>query len=97
MILLLSNLSSLTQLYTLTMDVHSRLRTDAHQTVTGTRARGGGLAAVLGDASASFVPFLTDGSCVHKQRLTCNTSQVVMVSFVVCHIPHTTYHIPYVV
>jgi tRNA(Met) C34 N-acetyltransferase TmcA len=34
-ILLLSNLSSLTQLYTLTMDVHSRLRTDAHQTVTG--------------------------------------------------------------
>jgi tRNA(Met) C34 N-acetyltransferase TmcA len=34
-ILLLSNLTSLTQLYTLTMDVHSRLRTDAHQTVTG--------------------------------------------------------------
>jgi hypothetical protein len=37
-VLLLSNLSSLTQLYTLTMDVHARLRTDAHQTVTG-RAR----------------------------------------------------------
>lgn len=34
-IMLLSNLSSLTQLYTLTMDVHARLRTDAHQTVTG--------------------------------------------------------------
>jgi tRNA(Met) C34 N-acetyltransferase TmcA len=34
-ILLLSSLSSLTQLYTLTMDVHARLRTDAHQTVTG--------------------------------------------------------------
>jgi N-acetyltransferase 10 len=38
-ILLLSNLSSLTQLYTLTMDVHSRLRTDAHQTVTGGATR----------------------------------------------------------
>lgn len=36
-VLLLSNLSSLTQLYTLTMDVHARLRTDAHQTVTGGR------------------------------------------------------------
>jgi len=36
-VLLLSNLSSLTQLYTLTMDVHARLRTDAHQTVTGER------------------------------------------------------------
>jgi N-acetyltransferase 10 len=34
-IMLLSNLRSLTQLYTLTMDVHARLRTDAHQTVTG--------------------------------------------------------------
>lgn len=34
-IMLLSNLKSLTQLYTLTMDVHARLRTDAHQTVTG--------------------------------------------------------------
>jgi hypothetical protein len=33
--MLLSNLRSLTQLYTLTMDVHARLRTDAHQTVTG--------------------------------------------------------------
>jgi hypothetical protein len=30
-ILLLSNLSSLTQLYSLTMDVHSRLRTESHQ------------------------------------------------------------------
>lgn len=38
-VLLLSNLSSLTQLYTLTMDVHARLRTDAHQTVTGGRAQ----------------------------------------------------------
>lgn len=34
-ILLLSNLKSLTQLYSLTMDVHSRLRTDAHQHITG--------------------------------------------------------------
>eukprot|EP00878_Enallax_costatus_P023726 GHUV01025263.1.p2 GENE.GHUV01025263.1~~GHUV01025263.1.p2 ORF type:complete len:127 (+),score=32.38 GHUV01025263.1:859-1239(+) len=34
-IMLLSNLKSLTQLYTVTMDVHARLRTDAHQTVTG--------------------------------------------------------------
>ena len=34
-IMLLSNLTSLTQLYTLTMDVHSRLRTEAHQEVTG--------------------------------------------------------------
>ncbi|KAF6255647.1 GNAT acetyltransferase 2-domain-containing protein [Scenedesmus sp. NREL 46B-D3] len=33
-IMLLSNLRSLTQLYSLTMDVHARLRTDAHQTVT---------------------------------------------------------------
>jgi hypothetical protein len=37
-IMLLSNLCSLTQLYTLTMDVHARLRTDAHQTVTGEQA-----------------------------------------------------------
>eukprot|EP00798_Chlamydomonas_sp_ICE-L_P008257 gene8257-1526_t len=34
-ILLLSNLNSLTQLYSLTMDVHSRLRTESHQDVTG--------------------------------------------------------------
>ncbi|PRW57974.1 N-acetyltransferase 10 [Chlorella sorokiniana] len=34
-VLLLSNLSSLSQLYSLTMDVHSRLRTESHQTVTG--------------------------------------------------------------
>jgi N-acetyltransferase 10 len=30
-ILLLSNLSSLTQLYSLTMDAHSRFRTESHQ------------------------------------------------------------------
>ncbi len=34
-ILLLSTLRSLTQLYSLTMDVHSRLRTESHQEVTG--------------------------------------------------------------
>lgn len=31
MVLLLSSLNSLTQLYSLTMDVHSRLRTESHQ------------------------------------------------------------------
>ena len=31
----LRSLSSLSQLYSLTMDVHSRLRTESHQTVTG--------------------------------------------------------------
>lgn len=30
-VLLLSNLKSLTQLYTLTMDSHARLRTESHQ------------------------------------------------------------------
>lgn len=34
-VLLLSTLTSLTQLYSLTMDVHSRLRTESHQDVTG--------------------------------------------------------------
>ena len=34
-VLLLSSLTSLTQLYTLTMDVHQRFRTDSHQQVTG--------------------------------------------------------------
>lgn len=34
-VMLVSNLKSLTQLYSLTMDVHSRLRTEAHQDVTG--------------------------------------------------------------
>jgi N-acetyltransferase 10 len=34
-VLLLSNLNSLTQLYNLTMDVHGRLRTDSHQDVVG--------------------------------------------------------------
>ena len=34
-VLLLSNLNSLSQLYTLTMDVHARLRTDSHQDVAG--------------------------------------------------------------
>ena len=34
-ILLLSQMSSLTQMYSLTMDVHSRLRTEAHQEVAG--------------------------------------------------------------
>tara|TARA_B110000977_G_scaffold157272_1_gene200251 strand:+ start:1864 stop:4719 length:2856 start_codon:yes stop_codon:yes gene_type:complete len=33
-VLLLSNLESLSQLYTLTMDVHSRFRTESHQNVT---------------------------------------------------------------
>ncbi|KAL0030160.1 hypothetical protein WJX77_000722 [Trebouxia sp. C0004] len=34
-VLLLSTLTSLTQLFSLTMDVHSRLRTESHQDVTG--------------------------------------------------------------
>ena len=34
-VLLLSSMQSLTQLFSLTMDVHSRLRTDSHQDVTG--------------------------------------------------------------
>ncbi len=34
-VLLLSNLKSLSQLYTLTMDVHARLRTESHQDVVG--------------------------------------------------------------
>ncbi|MEW5317221.1 MAG: hypothetical protein WDW38_008540 [Sanguina aurantia] len=34
-VLLLSNLNSLTQLYSLTMDIHSRLRTESHQEVRG--------------------------------------------------------------
>jgi N-acetyltransferase 10 len=34
-VLLLSNLESLSQLYTLTMDVHARFRTESHQNVTG--------------------------------------------------------------
>jgi hypothetical protein len=39
-VLLLSNLNSLTQLYQLTMDMHGRLRTDSHQDVTGARLAG---------------------------------------------------------
>jgi N-acetyltransferase 10 len=34
-ILLVSNLTSLTQLYSVTMDMHSRLKTESHQEVTG--------------------------------------------------------------
>ena len=34
-VLLLSNMSSLTQLYNLSMDVHARLRTESHQEVVG--------------------------------------------------------------
>ena len=34
-VLLLSTLTSLTHLFSLTMDVHSRLRTESHQDVTG--------------------------------------------------------------
>ena len=46
-VLLLSSLDSLSQLYSLTMDVHSRLRTESHQTVTGAASwpRGGAAAA----------------------------------------------------
>ena len=36
-VLLLSTLRSLTQLFTLTMDVHARLRTESHQEVRGAR------------------------------------------------------------
>jgi N-acetyltransferase 10 len=41
-VLLLSSLSSLTQLYSLTMDVHARLRTESHAQVRPAR-RGWGL------------------------------------------------------
>ena len=34
-VLLLSSMDSLSQLYSLTMDVHARLRTASHQDVTG--------------------------------------------------------------
>lgn len=34
-IMLLSTLTSLSQLYSLSMDVHSRFRTESHNTVTG--------------------------------------------------------------
>ena len=39
-VLLLSTLRSLTQLFTLTMDVHARLRTESHQEVTGAGSAG---------------------------------------------------------
>jgi Domain of unknown function (DUF1726) len=39
-VLLLSSMDSLTRLYTLAMDVHSRLRTESHQQVTGESRRG---------------------------------------------------------
>ncbi len=39
-IMLLSTLRSLTQLYSLSMDVHSRLRTSSHQNVTGVMGSG---------------------------------------------------------
>jgi len=42
-VLLLSSMESLTQLYSLTMDVHARLRTDSHQEVTGTNPPGLGV------------------------------------------------------
>ncbi len=38
-VLLLSNLTSLTQLYSLTMDVHVRLRTESHQVGGGAQRR----------------------------------------------------------
>ena len=44
-VLLLSTLTSLTQLFSLTMDVHSRLRTESHQDVTGMYAGQGSIAA----------------------------------------------------
>jgi hypothetical protein len=40
-VLLLSSLDSLTRLYSLTMDVHARLRTESHQNVTGGCSPGG--------------------------------------------------------
>ena len=36
-VLLLSNMQSLTQLYSLAMDAHARLRTESHQAVVGAR------------------------------------------------------------
>lgn len=41
-VLLISSLTSLSQLYSLTMDVHSRLRTESHQEVTGALRDGAG-------------------------------------------------------
>lgn len=38
-VLLLSTLTSLTQLYSLTMDVHTRFRTESHQEVTGASSK----------------------------------------------------------
>ena len=38
MVMLLSTLRSLRELFSLTMDVHSRLRTESHQQVTGAGA-----------------------------------------------------------
>ncbi len=38
-VLLLSSLTSLTQLYTLTMDAHARLRTESHSAVVGEGGR----------------------------------------------------------
>ena len=46
-VLLLSSLDSLSQLYSLTMDVHSRLRTESHQEVTGERCARCAVRAVL--------------------------------------------------
>lgn len=39
-VLLLSTLRSLKDLFSLSMDVHSRLRTESHQEVTGEGCRG---------------------------------------------------------
>ncbi len=39
-VLLLSSLQSLTQLYSLAMDAHARLRTESHQAVVGACAAG---------------------------------------------------------
>ena len=58
MVMLLSNLKSLTQLYTVTMDVHSRLRTESHQVCGGggrDEGRGKGTPAGLGKAILQFV------------------------------------------
>lgn len=58
-VLLLSSLDSLTRLYSLTMDVHARLRTESHQTVTG-----GALAWVM--CSGQALP--ARGRAFHRQQ-----------------------------
>ena len=70
-VLLLTTLTSLKQLYTLTMDAHARLRTESHQVVTG------GHLAVLWvllqafDVKACEYTCLQSGSIMHRAEPSC--------------------------